>query len=175
MPISAPDTSTSQRRVARHGRGFTLIEMLVVMVLLGLMGGLALPAMQRWFDAVQAKAYAAALVDAMRGAAFAAGATRRTIVVDAGSFGAAADSAVAAATPADPERLTMAMPPGWKLLRAEPAFFLASGLCRPGRLLMEPEPGRSLALVVHGPVCKVELTDATAATATTAGAATAIP
>ena len=56
--------------------------------------------------------------------------------------------------------------------KLEPAFFLASGLCRPGRLLMEPEPGRSLALVVHGPVCKVELTDATAATA---GAAPAIP
>ena len=143
--------------------------MLVVMVLLGLMGGLALPAMQRWFDAVQAKAYAASLIDAMRGAAFAAGATRRTIVVDAGSFGTgvgaagAVGAATAATAPADPERLAMAMPPGWKLLRAEPAFFLASGLCKPGRLLMEPEPGRSLALVVHGPVCKVELSDGAAA------------
>jgi len=140
------------------------------MVLLGLMGGLALPAMQRWFDAVQAKAYAASLIDAMRGAAFAAGATRRTIVVDAGSFAASdasvasVDSAAAATPPAGPELLALAMPPGWKLLRAEPAYFLASGLCRPGRLLLEPEPGRSMALIVHGPVCKVELADGAAAT-----------
>jgi hypothetical protein len=132
-------------------------------VLLGLMAGLALPAMQRWFDAVQSKSYAAALIDTMRGAAFAAGATRRTIVVDGSSFGAAPDASAPAAVPSDPERLSMAMPPGWKLLRAEPAVFLASGLCKPGRLWLEPEPGRSLALVVHGPVCKVELTDGAAA------------
>jgi len=160
MPTSIPEGALRRRTgCTRVGRGFTLIEMLVVMVLLGLMAGLALPAMQRWFDAVQAKAHAAALIDAMRSAAFAAGATRRTIVVDAGSFGVEAGTEAAAN---ETERLSLSMPPGWSLLRAEPAWFLATGLCKPGRLVLEPEPGRSLALVVHGPICKVELSDTTA-------------
>ena len=67
-------------------RGFTLLEMLVVMVLMGLVTTLALPAMQRWHDAVQAKAQAASIVDALRAASFEAGATRRELVVDERSF-----------------------------------------------------------------------------------------
>lgn len=67
-------------------RGFTLLEMLVVMVLLGLVTSLALPAMQRWHDAVQLRARLAVVVDAMRAAAFAAGATRMELVMDDTSF-----------------------------------------------------------------------------------------
>lgn len=81
-------------RVVRHhghcahasARGFTLLEMLVVMVLLGLVTSLALPAMQRWHDAVQLRARVAVVVDAMRAAAFAAGASRVELVMDASSF-----------------------------------------------------------------------------------------
>ncbi len=71
-------------------RGFTLLEMLVVMVLMGLVTTLALPAMQRWHDAVQDKAQAAEIIDALRAAGFSAGATRRDILVDSDSFQPAA-------------------------------------------------------------------------------------
>ncbi len=67
-------------------RGFTLLEMLVVMVLMGLVTTLALPAMQRWHDAVQHKAQAATIIDALRAAGFNAGANRREIIVDDSSF-----------------------------------------------------------------------------------------
>jgi general secretion pathway protein G len=158
MPTSRPE-----RRAP--ARGFTLIELLVVMVLLGLMAGLALPAMQRWFDAVQAKAHGAAMVDALRAAAFAAGANRREQVLDERSFAADAAASVAApggdgaaGAPAAPA-VPIALPPGWALARVEPATFLASGLCKPGRARVQAEAGRAFDLVVHGPVCRVELSE----------------
>lgn len=159
MPTSAHKAAPLRVPPRVRSAGFTLIELLVVMVLLGLMAGLALPAMQRWFDAVQAKAHAAGLVDAMRAAAFAAGATRQERIVDAASFATDAASSPASAS----TRVPLQLPPGWKLVRAEPATFLASGLCKPGRVVLEAEAGRSMALVVHGPVCRVELADGAAA------------
>lgn len=85
-------------QMARPQRGFTLLEMLVVMVLLGLVTSLALPAMQRWHDAVQLRAQAGLVVDVLRAAAFQAAATRSDRVVDATSFTQAA--APSAAVPA---------------------------------------------------------------------------
>ena len=48
------------------------MELMVVLALLGLLSAMALPRMQRWHDAVQARAQAAELVGALREAAFAA-------------------------------------------------------------------------------------------------------
>lgn len=73
-------------RVPRAPKGFTLLEMLVVMVLLGLVTTMALPAMQRWHDAVQTKAQLTGLLDALRGAGFRASALQREQIVDLRSF-----------------------------------------------------------------------------------------
>lgn len=85
---------------ARRAPGFTLIEMMVVMVLLGLLTTLALPAMQRWHDGVQARAQTQGVIEALRAAAFAAGANRRSLVMDAASFVSAAEAAAAEAASA---------------------------------------------------------------------------
>ncbi|GAP33868.1 prepilin-type N-terminal cleavage/methylation domain-containing protein [Piscinibacter sakaiensis] len=74
-------------------RGFTLIEMMVVLVLLGLVTTLALPAVQRWHDGLQLRAQGMGIVEALRAAAFAAGASRRDLVMDRDSFSAAATAA----------------------------------------------------------------------------------
>lgn len=167
-------------------RGFTLLEMLVVMVLLGLVTTLALPAMQRWHDAVQHKAQAAEIVDALRAAGFNAGANRRDIVVDGSSFQAAV-AASASASPYEPgrqtptnanraaadpvsrqnaaaraaadpaERLALALPNGWQAERVDDIRFLANGLCRPGSLLLRTDRGDAVRVEVRGPLCGVEL------------------
>lgn len=156
-------------------RGFTLIEMLVVLVLLGLITTLALPAMQRWHDAVQVRARAAGIVEALRAAQFAAGANRREAVMDDASFvqaapvqarpdageqPAAASSAIAAAEPpsAPPtRRLEIVLPAGWRVERVAAARFMANGLCRPGEAAFRTERDEALMLRVLGPVCGVEL------------------
>lgn len=67
------------------------------MVLLGLVTTMALPAMQRWHDAVQTKAQLTGLLDALRGAGFRASALQREQLVDLRSF----DPPTAAAPAAD--------------------------------------------------------------------------
>jgi prepilin-type N-terminal cleavage/methylation domain-containing protein len=156
-------------------RGFTLVEMLVVMVLLGLMTSLALPAMQRWHDAVQVRARAAAIVETLRAAAFAAGANRREIVLDerccgspevgtapVGATAAAVETRppTAAEVPAggpEPTRVQIPLPANWQVVRVTTARFLANGLCRAGDIQLLTERGEPLQVVVRGPVCTVEL------------------
>lgn len=60
--------------------------MIVVMVLLGLLTTLALPALQRWHDAIQVRARLATVIDALRAGAFAASAGRREWIIDESSF-----------------------------------------------------------------------------------------
>lgn len=171
-------------------RGFTLLEMLVVMVLLGLVTSLALPAMQRWHDAVQHKAQAAAIIDALRAAGFNAGANRRDIVIDAASFQpagapAASGGASAASLGGSPSRAgveraadarataspgsaidtpvekvrhwTIELPAGWATERVDDIRFLSNGLCQPGSVLLRTGRNEALRIVVHGPLCGVEL------------------
>lgn len=168
-------------------RGFTLLEMLVVMVLLGLVTSMALPAMQRWHDAIQHKAQAAAIVDALRAAGFNAGANRRDIVVDRTSFqqGAAptsTDTGARTGRPGDgpaappagttdaanvrqqvasaagqPLRLALELPGGWQAERVDDIRFLANGLCRPGTMVLRTDRGDAVRVEVRGPLCGVEL------------------
>jgi prepilin-type N-terminal cleavage/methylation domain-containing protein len=167
-------------------RGFTLLEMMVVMVLMGLVTTLALPAMQRWHDAVQRKAQAATIIDALRAASFSAVAKRREIVVDSRSFTVATATAEApdaaasgsappggnagaVAAPAPDQRspeplradtaehLALALPAGWVAQRVDDIGFLANGLCRPGMVELRTDRGDTVVVEVRGPLCGVEL------------------
>ncbi len=141
--------------------GFTLLEMLVVMVLLGFVTSLALPAMQRWHDATQLRSRTAVIVDTLRVAALKAAASRRTLVMDERSFkparGASEAASPAQATGAPTgDHLEVALPPGWTATRVLEARFLGNGLCQPGSALLTTERGEQVEVSVQGPLCAVE-------------------
>jgi prepilin-type N-terminal cleavage/methylation domain-containing protein len=143
--------------------GFTLIEMMVVMVLLGLMSTLALPAMQRWHDAVQLRAQLALVVESLRAEIFSAASRRQDVVMDMGSFGQNAASAGASAA-GGAGRAKVAMPTGWVAERVVEATFMKNGLCKPGMVILRQPEGHRVVLQVAGPSCAVDtLTDVPAA------------
>jgi prepilin-type N-terminal cleavage/methylation domain-containing protein len=151
-------------------RGFTLIEMMVVMVLLGLVSALTLPSMQRWHDAVQSRAQMALVVESLRGAMFAAASRRQDVLMDSSSFapapagtGAAASAASGAATHATsnpasvgPERAKVPLPEGWAVERVVDAMFMKNGLCRAGMALMRNATGQRVVVQVSGPACSID-------------------
>jgi prepilin-type N-terminal cleavage/methylation domain-containing protein len=160
-------TATARPRHACHAdhrnrpnqvEGFTLIEMMVVMVLLGLVSALTLPSMQRWHDAVQARAQIALVVESLRGAMFSAAARRQDVLVDLSSFAPA--SAASAAPNPGPERAKVTLPDGWAAERVVDAMFMKSGLCRPGMALLRKPTGQRVMVQVSGPACGIDtLTD----------------
>lgn len=156
---------------AGAARGFTLLEMMVVMLLLGLMTTLVLPSMQRWHDGVEARSQVAALVETLQAAAFAAPTSRKRMVMDSGSFeprspapkdgtedARQAGSAGGATSPVPaPGRVSLSLPRGWRAERVVEAVFLPSGLCSPGYAALRTEAGAPLLLEVLGPRCSIRV------------------
>ncbi len=157
-------TAQSRRLSGPKGqKGFTLIEMMVVMVLLGLMSTLALPAMQRWHDAVQLRAQLALVVESLRAEIFSAASRRQDVVMDMGSFAQGTPTADAK-TLVGAGRAKVAMPAGWVAERVVEAKFLKNGLCQPGMVILRQPEGHRVVLQVAGPSCAVDtLTDVPAA------------
>lgn len=133
--------------------GFTLLEMVVVMVLLGLVSSLTLPAMQRWHAGLVARSEASAIVEALQVAAFEAGVQRRSMRLDRASFVASAPDEAAAS---ESNLVHIQLPSGWRLGRTVPAIFGADGLCKPGLAALRSASGTAMIFQVHGPLCRVE-------------------
>lgn len=153
----------SCRQGWRGVAGFTLVEMMVVMVLLGMIAGMTLPAMQRWHDALLARSEASTIVEALQAAAFDAGVQKQDLVLDGKSFvvGQADDSGapvqrVRRASADTIARVRIGLPPGWQVGRTVTAVFLADGLCSPGLVALESARGTRLLFAIQGPICRVE-------------------
>jgi len=144
------------RRQRAPDAGFTLIEMLIVMVLLGLMTSLTLPAMQRWHDGIQVRAKVTSVVEALRAAGFAAAASRRDLRMDRSSFAVVPASGVPNPSAAAGQVVRLPLPAGWLVRGVQPAAFLANGLCLPGAVDFVAEGGEQVTVQVQGPICAVE-------------------
>lgn len=152
---------------AQAQAGFTLLELVVVMVLLGLISSLALPAMQRWHVGLIARSEASTVVEALQAAAFEAGTQRVSRRLDSGSFTHQASHGVHAEQPRPASetnevapdgmgRALVILPSGWKVGRVVPAVFGADGLCKPGMAALLSSTGTALIFSIRGPLCRVE-------------------
>lgn len=144
-PLAAANTAQA---------GFTLLEIVVVMVLLGMITSLTLPAMQRWHDSLLAQSEASAVVEALQAAAFSAGASKRTLQLDAASF-SPGDAIALRPTPLGQTRAQVSLPAGWSISRISPAVFRADGLCEPGLVALKTSHEARLLVSINGPICRI--------------------
>ena len=133
----------------RHSRGFTLIEVLVVLLLGALLTATVLPAMQRMLEAAQYKTARDAIVGRLGELGYEAFASGRSLVL-ASSSAAPAGQGASAAPPPYP----LELPEGWAIEVERPIRFAFNGICEGGTLTLRA-PGRPPEkLLLEPPLCK---------------------
>lgn len=132
------------RPAAEAGRGFTLLELVVVLSIMGLAAALAAPSVMRSVDSWQAQAEVDAVADQMRGLPARARAAGRAIAID--------DEALRAEEP--PLRVAE----GWELAGADRWIVRANGYCEGGVVDLR-RGDRRWRLRARAPFCDVERAD----------------
>ncbi len=167
---------------ARFAGGFTLLEMLVVLLLGSLLVGTVLPAMQRMHEAAQYKTTRDAIVGRLGELGYEAFASGRSLLLTSQTAETSNTDTTALVSPninattsratertsssrfpaeaaeitqAVPEALVLSLPPGWAIEAQPPIRFAFTGICEGGTVVLYP-PGRAPErLRLIAPLCKV--------------------
>jgi prepilin-type N-terminal cleavage/methylation domain-containing protein len=136
-------------------RGYTLIEVLVVMLILGLLVGIAIPNLQHMYNTVERDAQREAAVGAVTGLAYRAYVTGQPITLAKGPTDAKTLNLLVADSETAPDEGEF--PKGWQIDLADPIVFNFLGLCSGGKLKLVAPDGGEEAFLLKGPRCDVLL------------------
>lgn len=125
--------------------GFTLLEMVVVLSILGLVTALTAPALLRGIDSWQRKAQFDELVEQVRGLPAQARLGGRPLRID--------DALLAS------DKTPLALEPGWTLAVVTPWTVRPNGVCDSGELDIGQGGGRTSRVRVEAPFCEPVLAD----------------
>jgi prepilin-type N-terminal cleavage/methylation domain-containing protein len=170
-------TCLRSRRQAASGarrlpglRGYTLVELLVVLLLMGLLATVTIPNLQHLYNSVQHDAEREAALGAITGLSYRAYITGRpfllakglsTLQTDRPVTGGAQATAPPASQPGSQAALPAVddavFPAGWQIDAAEPIVFNFLGICSGGKLNLVAPDGTAEGFVLKGPRCDVAL------------------
>lgn len=123
------------------GRGFTLLELLIVLALLGLTAAVVVPGLARTYDAIVRSGERADAIRALEGLPLGVRATGRELVLAPADTRALADAAP--------------MPEGWTVRLAEPLRIERTGVCHPARVVVTGRESKETWRILS-PTCGVD-------------------
>lgn len=138
----------SLRAAASRGgqAGFTLLEVLVVVALIGLMSALALPSLQRVVAGVENATRRAGVLADLNSLGY------RAFVLGQ-SFDLAAPTASGLLRDGNP---VLTLPAGWRIEAQAPIHFSFSGYCGGGVLTLWAPDGSGARVALEAPMCRVQ-------------------
>ena len=144
LAICLPGSGVPSQRACWAGGagGFTLIEMLVVLLLAGLLTSMVLPAMQRMMDGSQRRAAHDSILgqlDELGYEAYLQG--RTTELHNSAEVGAG--------------KFPFALPEGWEVQVKQPIVFAFTGICSGGELTLIGPDQTTEKFTLTAPDCKV--------------------
>ena len=161
-------------------RGFTLLELLVVLLLMGLVTALAMPNLERLSAGVTRKTERDRILDQFAGLGRRAMLQGRSYVVfgsegaqDAEPPGTARDTGAAAAgsrggpaghssdpsSHADHERYVIDLPKGWEIRLDPPLVVRANGVCLGAELTLHHRGAADVRVDLEPPYCRIDADD----------------
>ena len=129
-------------------RGFTLLELTIVLALLGLVAALALPNLERLYGAFTRQAERDRIVDEFRALSHRAVAARRAYAI----FD---PNGTDTTRYADYAPYAIDLPPGWTLTVKRPVRVRANGFCLGGEVALAHIDGETIDLVLTPPFCRL--------------------
>jgi prepilin-type N-terminal cleavage/methylation domain-containing protein len=120
----------------RAARGFTLIEMMAVLVLFALLSAIVLPSFQRWYDGLDARVQSNEMAVRLQRLYARTALLSQDFILTAQS----------ARQPLGDGEAAFALPDGWRLADDSALALSATGFCAPASLSLR---SRSATLVLH--------------------------
>ena len=139
---------------ARLPHGFTLLEILVVLAIVGLLAGVALPQLQRLLGSVELSSQRTDIRLAIEGLGYRAYAAGKPITL------ADAERSTLSGGAAPPPNEPLQLPPGWQIKVATPIVYSLNGVCGGGRLSIINPEGRRENFQLRPPKCQLEPVEA---------------
>ena len=133
------------------GSGFTLIEILVVLAIMGMLTSIALPRLTSAYASVERSAQRRAIQDQIEGLGYLAYASGKPIVLEASNLAGT-----------QTKDYPLQIPNGWLINLPKPMRYSSRGICAGGKLSLVAPDGSTEEFRLNAPLCRLEVADGTA-------------
>lgn len=129
----------------RGAAGFTLIEIIVVLVIVGLLTSIALPRLVTLYASIENSSQRSAIKDQVEGLGYLAYSTGKPIVLES-----------SAERGGQLKYYPLLLPAGWRIDLPRPLHFSSLGFCTGGKLIINDPDGGKEAFQLAPPLCRLE-------------------